>query len=246
MKKQNLYFILIPIGVILCAISAILVYVKIINSNGNSDDALKFKNEYEALNGKEVKSGLFYKTINISEDNPVKYADYDELIDVIKNKTGVIYLGFKECPWCRSALPILFDVLKNNKINTLYYMDIRNIRDSYVVNDGKLEFELDSNGNEIKGEDGYFRLLEALDDVLTDYVISFDGKTYETNEKRIYAPTVIFVRSGKVVGLHVATVESQLSGYDEMTKEQIDELYSIYEDYVLEMKNDTCSSSKAC
>ncbi len=246
MKKDNLYKILIPIGVILCAVLAVLAYVKIVNNKDTNSDALKFKEEYEELNGEKNQNFQEYKLLEIDEDNPVKYADYDELIDVIKNKTGVIYLGFPPCPWCRTALPVLFDVLKDNNIDTLYYKNILTVRDSYVVEDGKLTYELDDEGKEIKGEDGYFKLMDALDEHLTDYVISFEGKTYETGEKRIYAPTVIFVKDGKVIGLHVSTVESQESGYDELTKEQYEELYSIYEDYILEMKSETCSSDFSC
>ena len=55
-------------------------------------------------------------------------------------------------------------------------------------------------------------------------------KEYKTGEKRIYAPTVIFVRDGKVLGLHVSTVDSQKSGFDKMTEDQIEQLYGIYED----------------
>ena len=48
--------------------------------------------------------------------------------------------------------------------------------------------------------------MEALDEHLTEYTISFEDKTYETGEKRIYAPTIIFVKEGKVLGLHDSTV----------------------------------------
>lgn len=244
MKKQNLYFILAPIGVVLCAVAAILAYLKMINTVDT--DAIKFKKEYESLNGEEASSEKVYKEISISKNNPVKYATYDELIDVIENGTGVIYLGFPGCPWCRTALPVLFDVLEKNNVKTLYYLNILNERDSYVVVDGELTYQLDDDGNEIKGTEGYHKLLEALDENLTDYIISYEGETYETGEKRIYAPTVIFVRNGKVIGLHVSTVESQLSGYDPITQEQYEELFTIYEDYVVEMNSETCSTDSAC
>lgn len=242
MKKQKLLFIGLSI---LCVVAAILAYLKI-TSNTVSEDALKFKEEYESLNGVEVYEGLKYSDIKISKDNPIKYSDYEELLDIIENKSGIIYLGFPGCPWCRSALPVLLDVAKDNEINTIYYLNILNERDSYVVEDGELVYQLDEEGNEKKGTKGYFKLLKALDKHLTDYVVSFEGKEYKTGEKRIYAPTVIFVRNGKVLGLHVSTVESQKSGFDKMTKEQTEELYGIYEDYILEMKNASCSKDDAC
>ena len=242
MKKEKILLICLPI---LCALAAIIGYLKVINKDSDTD-AFKFKEEYEALNGTTVYENLKYSTLNISENNPIKYSSYDEIIDIIENKSGIIYLGFPGCPWCRSALPILFDVAKDNDIKTIYYLNILNERDSYVVQDGELAYEIDEDGNEKKGTKGYFKLLEVLDEHLTDYIISYDDKEYKTGEKRIYAPTVIFVRNGKVLGLHVSTVESQKSGFDKMTDEQKEELYGIYEDYILEMENSTCSSDSAC
>ena len=92
-------------------------------------DIVKFKEEYESLNGVEVTEDLKYSKLNISENNPIKYSNYDELLDIIKNKTGVIYLGFPECPWCRSALPILLDVVKDNDIKFV------TVTDAKVTND---------------------------------------------------------------------------------------------------------------
>ncbi len=246
MNKNKLYFILIPICVILCALLTVLSYLKIINNENNeNNDAIKFKNEYELLNG-EKSSNKEYKKITIDKQNPVKYSNYDEIIDVIKNGTGVIYLGYPECPWCRTAIPVLLEALKNNDIYTLYYLNIKDERDSYVIQDGQLTYELDENNKEIKGTEGYFKLLKALDKYLTDYMIVYENETYETGEKRLYAPSVIFVKDGKVLGIQVSTVDTQESGYDELTKEQYSELYDIYESYILEMKDETCSLDSSC
>ena len=235
MKKETIVIITIPI---LCAIAAILAYVKLINTNV---DAAKFIKEYEELNEKEG-----YIKLDIAKDNPIKYADYDKLLEVIDNGTGIIYLGFPECPWCRNALPVLFDAAKENGVETIYYMNIKNERDSYVVEDGELVFATDEDGNEKNGTEGYFDLLKALDKHLTDYVVVFEDEEYETGEKRIYAPSVIFVRDGKVLGVHVSTLESQTDPRKPLTDKQYEELYGIYEDYILEMKNSTCSKDDAC
>lgn len=240
MKKEKNLYILLPI---LLVISAIIGYLTAFNNN---EDSLKFKEEYEMLNGTVAYGKVKYNNIKISEKNPIKYSNYEEILNIIKSGNGIIYLGFPECPWCRSILPVLFDVANDNKINTIYYLNIKNERDSLVVEDGKLVYELDDDGNEKKGTEGYFKLLEALDKYLTEYTISYEDKLYETGEKRIYAPTVIFVRNGKVLGLHVSTVESHKSGFDKMTDKQIEELYGIYEEYILEMKNSKCSSKSSC
>lgn len=239
--KQKILMILVPI---LGAILAILSYFKFINTN-ISNDSIKFKNEYEEFNEVEV-YGNKYQSLNLSENNPIKYSNYDEILDIIENKDGIVYLGFPECPWCRTIIPVLFEAAKENDIKTIYYLNIKEERDSYVIEDGKLVYELNENGNEKKGTEGYFKLMRALDKHLTDYTISFEGKTYETEEKRIYAPTVIFVKNGKILGIHVSSVDSQISGFDELTAEQEEELYSIYEDYILKIKQTTCSNNTSC
>ena len=240
--KEKILMIFVPV---LCVLLAILAYLKFLGNQTITKDSIKFKEEYEEYNGKEV-YGSKYQKLDLNPNNPIKYSNYEEILDVIENKTGIIYLGFPECPWCRTILPVLFDVSKDNDINSIYYLNIKNERDSYVVEDGKLTYQLDEEGNEIKGTEGYFKLLKVLDEYLTDYTISFEEKTYETGEKRIYAPTVIFVRNGTILGIHVSSVDSQKSGFDKLTKDQKEELYSIYEDYILEMNRKTCSDGSAC
>ena len=239
MNKQKLIIILLPI---LCLCMAIISYISVTNLN---TDAIKFKKEYESLNDTKVNNKK-YKKVEINKNNPIKYSNYDEIIDVIKNKTGVIYLGFPECPWCRNAVPVLLDVARNNNIDTIYYLNILNERDSYVVKDGKIEYAKDDKGNDIKGTDGYLKLLNVLDKELEDYVIEFEGKEYNTNSKRIYAPTVIFVREGKVIGLHVSTVSSQTDPYKDLTKKQYKELYDEYSSYVSSMNSSSCPIDSSC
>jgi len=234
MRKETILIYTIPV---LCAIMAIFAYIKLVNTDV---DALKFKNEYESLN----EEGSI--EINISAKNPIEYANYDKLLEVINNGTGIIYLGFPGCPWCRNALPVLFDVANDNNIETIYYMNILNERDSYVVEDDKLVYATDDEGNEKKGTVGYLKLLEALDEHLTEYIVSFEGEEYKTGEKRIFAPTIIFVRDGRVLGLHVSTVESQKDPKTPLTKEQYEELYTIYEDYIIELQNGTCDVGSFC
>ena len=237
MNKEKLLYILMPI---LCAVALVLGYIKTINKTPEETDALKFKKEYESLTGEK------YVKLDIPEDNPIVYADYDKLLEVIDNGTGIIYLGFPGCPWCRSALPVLLDAAKENNVETIYYMNILNERDSYIVEDDKLVYAKDEDGNEKKGTKGYFKLLKALDKHLTDYKIEFEGKKYKVGEKRIYAPTVIFVRDGKVLGLHVSTVESQENPREKLSKKQYEELYTIYDEYIIEVKSGTCSIGTSC
>lgn len=239
MKQKNIMMILVPV---MCVLLISIAYLKVVNT---TNDSLKFKTEYEALNGEEA-YGKKYKKLEISRNNPIKYSNYEEILDIIENKTGIIYFGFSECPWCRSALPVLFDVVEENDIDTVYYLNILNERDSYVVEDGELTLALDEDGNEIKGTEGYFKLLDALEEHLSDYTVVYEDETYEVGEKRLFAPTVVFVKDGDVVGLHVSTVEGQTDPYEDLTEDQYKELYDIYEGYILEMNGSTCSLDSSC
>lgn len=240
MKKEKVLLIVLPI---ILLILVLLSYFKISSLN---TDAMKFKREYEKYNNKKIDSGKEYLNLNIKSNNPIKYKSADDLIDIISNKTGIIYLGFPECPWCRNAISVLLDVSEENDIKDIYYFNIKNERDSYTLEGSKLVYEKDENGNEIKGTKDYSKLLKALDSVLFDYVLEIDGKKYETGVKRIYAPSVIFIKDGKIIGIQVSTVESQTDPYKKLTKDQYNELYDIYNDYVVKMKSSTCSIDKSC
>lgn len=244
MKKEKILMVLVPI---LCVLLVGLSYMKINNNLKNTtEDSIRFKEEHESLNNKKIDDNKSYLSIDIDSKNVVKYSNFDEIIDVIENKTGVIYLGFPECPWCRNMIPVLLKSAKKNNIDTIYYLNIKNERSAYEVIDGKLSYKLDENKKEIRGSKGYLKLLETLDEYLNDYKIEKDGEVYETGEKRIYAPTVIFVRDGEIINLHVSTVESQKDPYKPLTTEQHDELLEIFEESIQTMKKNACSTDSAC
>ena len=60
------------------------------NSSKNISDSVKFKNEYESLNGKTNDNNKKYKSITIEEDNSVTYIDSKKTIEILEKGTGVI------------------------------------------------------------------------------------------------------------------------------------------------------------
>ena len=66
----------------------------------NSNDANKFKEEYEVYNKKYIK-------LSIDKNNPIKYKSEGDILDIIKNKTGIIYLGHPDSNECRNAINVL-------------------------------------------------------------------------------------------------------------------------------------------
>ncbi len=109
----------------------------------NMTDAQRFKQEYEELNSSSV-------NMQISEQNPIKYATINEIFDVLENKTGIVYFGFPGCPWCRNMLPVLLEFAKNNDIDTIYYLNPREVSDeehSKLIDTLKDYLETNANGD---------------------------------------------------------------------------------------------------
>lgn len=185
-KKLVIYII------VLIVLVGLTVTLNMFLNNKPTEDGLRFKEEYEALNN--------YIKVSIDENNPIKYASFEEVETLLTSGTGVIYFGFPSCPWCRNMIPVLLDVAEKNNYNTIHYFNPRDIR---------------SNDNS-----DYNRLIE----ILGDYLLEEDGN------KKLYVPDVFFVKEGKIAGHHLSTVESQADPQVGLNAEQINELSNIYQD----------------
>lgn len=198
---------------IICLLIVTIKYTK------EETDAIKFKNEYEALNNEKDNNECV--KINIDEENPIVYADFEKVIDLIKNETAVIYFGFPECPWCRNAIPVLLDAAKELGIEKIYYYNALSIRDKKTIGE---------DGNIVVEEEGTKEYKELVE-LLYNYLPVYAGLNDDTI-KRLYFPTVLFIKNGEVIGLHTSTVPSQENPYTELTKEQYEELKTIYYNYL--------------
>lgn len=213
MNKKNIIIILITI--ILIAI------VFVIGNKGAETDAEKFKREYENLNGEKNDSGKSYRELNISKNNPIIYSTADEIVDKIDNKeTFAVYFGFSKCPWCRSILPTMFEVAEDLGIDTIYYVDVLDIRDTKEYKDGQV---VDTK----EGTDGYYALLDRLSEVLDDYkIVDEEGKNVDSLEKRIYAPNIVAVVDGKPESMTTGISDKQEDGYMSITNDMKKDMYN--------------------
>lgn len=118
-------------------------------------DSVKFKSEYS----------------NVGENNVFVYRNINEIISILNNGTGIIYLGFPECKWCQAYVPYLNEVAKEFNLEKIYYFNI-----------------LEDRKNNTKE---YLQIV----DILKDY-LNYD----EEGKKRIYVPTVIAIKEGKIIG----------------------------------------------
>lgn len=205
MKKSSIIIITIV------TVFAIFMGYKYFSEEENivSEDAINFKKEYEILNNRVNSSNnKVYPEVNIPKDNVIKYSSYDEIFEILKSGTGVIYLGYPECPWCRNLVPTMLMAAKEVEIDTIYYLNIKEDRDFLILDDNKKVI------TQKEGSKQYYKLVEALSSILDDYVLTTnEGKEVNTGKKRVYVPIVIFVKDGKIIGKHIDTVESQKDPY---------------------------------
>ena len=168
------------------------------------NDALKFKVEYEKLNANEGTVKL-----DIPEDNPIIYLNtYKELNKKIQNKDSfILYLGFPNCPWCRNIVPVLFDAVKENNIDKIYYINPRVLKEENADD------------------------FDSLFNLLYDYLLAD-----EEGNKGLYVPDVYFFKDGKIIGNHLDTVESQTDPRVTLNEEQVNELKGIYGELISKIK----------
>ena len=116
--------IIITMGIIIVALLAVIIFLLVRdNSNDNNNnneitDAKKFAEEYTL----------------VPDDNVFVYSSVDEIIDILENGTGVVYLGFPECQWCSQYVVYLNEVAKERNISEIHYYNIREDRSNNTEN----------------------------------------------------------------------------------------------------------------
>ena len=130
---------------------------------------LKYSCEVEVKKSDPEKFSEEYDTVDST--NLFVYRTSSEIINILKNGTGIVYLGFPSCPWCKAYVPYLNEVAKTNGLEKIYYFNILEDRKNNT--------------------DDYKKTVELLKDYL---------KYDDEGNKRIYVPAVIAVNKGKIVG----------------------------------------------
>ncbi len=118
-------------------------------------DAAKFKQHYSQA----------------ADDNRFVYVSPSEIKQIFEHGSGLVFLGFKECPWCQKLAPMIDEAAKAEGLTKVYYMDIRQARANNDVT--------------------YQMLVEKLKDYLAK-----DGD----GNPRIFVPDVTALHDGKIVG----------------------------------------------
>ena len=188
-----------------------------------ANDSERFKAEYEFYNKKKDEHGVNARVLSINAENPIVYASIQDIIRKIDdNQSFIVYFGYPLCPWCRANVESMILAACDNKIEQIYYVDVSDVRDTYILKRGNKLVKEKSADND------YYQLLNRLQNVLDDYILQdADGNNINVNEKRIYAPNVIMVRDGNAMSI-AADSEKITDPYMVLNHEALNDLYEIY------------------
>ena len=231
--KKGLFLVFLLMGVI--SLSVYDMKVKNIN------DSLKFKEEYEGFNG-EKNDYFEYRNLSITEKNPIIYSSAEEIVQKIENnETFIVYFGDPECPWCRSVIEQAINSANENGISKIYYVRIWNGFHNEILRD-VYELDKESPVLKVKGTVSYYKLLKYFDKLLKDYTLTNKvNKTIQVNEKRIFAPSFIYVKDGNPLQLVDGISKNQESYNSTLTEEILSEEKEIFDKFYQNTK--TCSNN---
>jgi predicted bacteriocin transport accessory protein len=146
---------------------------------------------YGKDNGKEVQSvqisdserfALEYPLVG--KDNIFIYKTAGETADILENGRGIVFIGYKECPWCQSYAVFLQDAALEMEMDKIYYCDIREDRQS--------------------NSESYQRIVSILAGRL-----QYDDE----GRPRVYVPDVSIVSRGRII-THDFETSKETLGFD--------------------------------
>lgn len=148
-NKNNIFKILI---------FGIMIYLFILLGTKNYKvevaDNIRFANEYK----------------DISKNNIYVYTNENQVLELLKNKSGILFMGFSSNIWSHYYADYLNEVAINNQIQKIYYYDFYKDR---------------SLNNKT-----YLSIVNYLKEYLN---------TSDKGIKDITAPTVVIIKNGKIL-----------------------------------------------
>ena len=159
MKKYVKYIL---IFIFICLVIGIIVYINI--------------------------SKLFYKLYDVDKNHVFEKISAKSAVNLIKNETGIIYLGYPDCPWCQDLVPLVNEIAKENLVEKVYYID-----DFYYMRPDK--------NDKPKKQNEYNELVKLLGSEIVE--LKSSGNEYDI----IRVPIVLFVKNGKIVDYHKGTYD---------------------------------------
>ena len=149
MKKKGSIMLII----IMAIVGAYLIYNHFNKDENINNNNKNFNEEYSL----------------VDKDNVYRYINIDEVLDTF-NKSGIIFMGFKENIWSNYYAKYLNEVAKENNIKEILYYDIKKDRQT----------------NNIK----YKKLINLLEKYL---MMNDEGNLY------ISVPYLVIIKDGKIL-----------------------------------------------
>jgi thiol-disulfide isomerase/thioredoxin len=218
-------------------IKLVIAIIFIVSISGcHKDDNLKFKEDYESLNGVKTSYNIVHRTITIDKNNPFVYSNLKEINKMIeKKKTFIVYFGANWCPWCRSMLPTAIKEANIYNIDKIYYVNVREGEDE--DNDIRDIYSIDDNGKTYlshKGVKEYSKFLEYAGNVLKEY--DSHGVVVK-GVKRVGAPNFILFKNGVAVKMEEGISSKMTNPTVDITEEMIKDMTKIFDNLYKEYLN---------
>jgi thiol-disulfide isomerase/thioredoxin len=168
-------------------------------SQADLSDALRFKREYEDLNGTKRADGAVLRPVEIPADNTFRYLTGEEALEFSRQGTGVVFLGAGWCRWCRSIAPEYARMAGEYlSYNTIYYVPLKN-EDGEKNRAYRALAELV--GDYMQKAGSSFANVSGNPLVTASYVKRNRDEGYG-----LYPAITLFFNRGTLVGMHVGTV----------------------------------------
>ncbi|MCL2221124.1 MAG: hypothetical protein FWC20_03050 [Oscillospiraceae bacterium] len=230
-KRRNIF--ICGVAILVLAIASVIMILQ--DFDDNSDDALRFKWEYEELNSTiREGDGAYLKLVYIPADNPFRYLTVEEALEFSKTGTGVIFIGGAWCRLCRLTAPYIVEAIsKLKEHSTVYYVPI-------LMND------------ESSGEAGYREFAEHIGKYILRAGTAFANVT--GNESRIEAyigrieergfsllsSTLLFYNNGMLIGAHLGAIPGHNDSDIPFTQQQAEQFIEIFNEHMSGLGGNPC------
>lgn len=116
----------------------------------------------------------FAKEYNISKDNCFVYSNYEEILELLENGTGIVLFANSDEETSLKAVEIIHKVAKKNNIKKIYYFNPKTLKDKQSKKYKKLLSDLEK---EISNYSLQLPTLYAIQDgKIVNYSNSFSNK----------------------------------------------------------------------
>lgn len=157
------------LGVIVLILVAIIVMSIGANREELAEQSLP-TNETPEFDEIAQRDPMHVEYAGLNEDNVFVRASDEDIVSTMREGTGVVLLGFPECPWCQGLLPIVDEAARNIGLEEVKYLDIRESRQN--------------------SDDTYLEIVDILSDHLP---------TGDDGQPIVYVPDMTIFRDGEIV-----------------------------------------------